>query len=79
MVWFNWDLVAEYGKLTFSQIRMYKHSLNLKRVHFTEFDWIFFRAHKDEINWKDVAMLNPTDELFIKEFAEYILPHIIHN
>lgn len=77
--WFNWDLVAEYGNLTFSQIRMYKHSLNLKRVHFTEFDWIFFRAHKDEINWKDVAMLNPTDKLFIKEFAEYILPHIIHN
>lgn len=77
--WFNWDLVAEYGNLTFSQIRMYKHSLNLKRVHFTEFDWIFFRAHKDEINWKDVAMLNPTDKLFIQEFAEYILPHIIHS
>lgn len=77
--WFNWDLVATYGNLTSSQIRMYKHSLNLKRVHFTEFDWIFFRAHKDEINWKDVAALNPTDELFIKEFAEYILPHIIHN
>jgi len=77
--WFNWDLVASYGNLTSSQIRMYRHSLNLKRVHFTEFDWIFFRAHKDEINWKDVAMLNLPDELFIKEFVEYILPHIIHN
>lgn len=77
--WFNWDLVAQYGNLTSSQIRMYKHSLNLKLVHFTEFDWIFFRAHKDEINWKDVAALNPTDQLFIKEFAEYILPHIIHD
>src|SRR5690606_19732305 len=44
--WFNWDLVASYGNLTSSQIRMYRHSLNLKRVHFTEFDWIFFRAHK---------------------------------
>lgn len=67
--WVNWDNVSAHARLSAYEIHMFAHALNLRKVQYKEFDWEFFRVHRDEIDWTSVARLDLPD-LFRREFYD---------